>query len=846
MKIEDDVSEEGPPPQPQPQRRRRLCHLTIWKLLLIVGIVVIAGLVVSQCFAFALLYGRTFSLYPSNKVSIVMVVRNATVLSSSQSNKSFVPDDTSDSGKETGYEKETKEPDKRNDPASVDKDDPKASTKLTLSNVQNQAGILSIVSQRISTNGMGSSDADSRTLDSLIADKNSVCNVKQTEGCQPKDRKMKPLQFVSITFNNNSTMTSISRSVLKRWEKQPISISQMNSILLNGHVSSHYVRPRWFSVRDRELLSAKSQIETAPVIRNTPRLYASLFRNVSTFKRSYDLMEHTLRIYIYREGEKPIFHQPRMRGIYASEGWFMKLIEGNKKFVVRDPRIAHLFYLPFSSQMLRTELSGKNIHGQKDLEKHLKNYIDLIAGKYRFWNRTGGVDRFLVACHDWASHVTRQHMSNCIRSLCNANVVKGFKIGKDTTLPVTYMHSVEDPVKDLGGRHPSQRYILAFFAGGMHGYVRPILLQYWENKEPDMKVFGPMPRDIEGKKIYREYMKSSKYCICARGYEVHTPRVVESIFYECVPVIISDNYVPPFFEVLNWEAFSVIIQEKDIPNLRNILLSIPQEKYLAMQLRVKKVQKHFLWHKKPVQYDLFHMVLHSVCSNVILPAALSVYWSDLKDTVAGLALVQSPYGGTPLASDILREGQIADKETRKIMEFLICKLIKGDIRALEDLTYEKRKEFIMKHKLPENIPLISFHSKASIAPGVLATMTHIAHAELPWLLFPTFGNEESDNVQAGRQVPVVIPLSAAMAVCALHLQLRYGEKSDGLVTCRDAEVPGSVVVRPDKKLDHAWMVYSSRKKNPSEPDACEMCEALLTLLVELGKMKQEARENSKD
>jgi hypothetical protein len=161
---------------------------------------------------------------------------------------------------------------------------------------------------------------------------------------------------------------------------------------------------------------------------------------------------------------------------------------------------------------------------------------------------------------------------------------------------------------------------------------------------------------------------------------------------------------------------------------------------------------------------------------------------------------------------------------------------------LDDLTYEKRKEFIMKHKLPENIPLISFHSEASIAPGVLATMTHIAHAELPWLPFPNFGNEEPDKF--GRQVPVVIPLSAAMAVCALHLQLRYGEKSDGLVTCRDAEVPGSVVVRPDQKLDHAWMVYSSRKTNPSEPDACEMCEALLTQLVELGETKQGERKQS--
>ncbi|PQQ07630.1 uncharacterized protein Pyn_26144 [Prunus yedoensis var. nudiflora] len=184
-------------------------------------------------------------------------------------------------------------------------------------------------------------------------------------------------------------------------------------------------------------------------------------------------------------------------------------------------------------------------------------------------------------------------------------------------------------------------------------------------------------------------------------------------------------------------------------------------------------------------------------------AALSICCCDLKDKVAGLALVQSPYGGTPLASDILREGQIADKETRRIMELLICKLIKGDIRTLEDLTYEKRKEFIMKHKLPyEQIPLVSFHSEVSIAPDMFATMTHIAHAKLPWLPLPNFlTQEESDEiVQAGRQLPVVIPLSAAMAVTALHLQLRYGEKSEGLVMCRDAQVPGSVVVTPDRKL----------------------------------------------
>lgn len=130
-----------------------------------------------------------------------------------------------------------------------------------------------------------------------------------------------------------------------------------------------------------------------------------------------------------------------------------------------------------------------------------------------------------------------------------------------------------------------------------------------------MLITGPMPRDVESKAKYRELMKSSKYCISAKGYEVHTPRVVESIYYECVPVIISDNYVPPFFEVLNWENFAVFISEEDIPNLRDILLSIPEDKYMIMQQRVKEVQRYFTWHKVPVNFDLFHMILHSVWFN---------------------------------------------------------------------------------------------------------------------------------------------------------------------------------------------------------------------------------------
>ncbi|KAL2623682.1 hypothetical protein R1flu_003887 [Riccia fluitans] len=219
-------------------------------------------------------------------------------------------------------------------------------------------------------------------------------------------------------------------------------------------------------------------------------------------------------------------------------------------------------------------------------------------------------------------------------------------------------------------------------------------------------------------------------------------------------------------------------------------------------------------------------------------AALSMHWPELKDKVVGLVLAQSPYGGSPVASDILREGQIADFETRRILEVVITKIIKGDMRSLEDLTYEKRREFLAKNPLPAELLCVSFHTEASRSASVISTLSHIAHAELPWP--NTSSNTTSEESAAAAKLPVAIPLAAAMALCALHLDLRYSEKSDGLVARKDAEVPGSLVVRPDKKLDHAWMVYSPSRKEAKDPDSSQMCEALLTLLLE----EENARKSS--
>ncbi|KAH0643830.1 hypothetical protein KY290_035284 [Solanum tuberosum] len=374
-----------------------------------------------------------------------------------------------------------------------------------------------------------------------------------------------------------------------------VSIAEMNVMQQETRTSFRSMKPRWSSDVDQELLHAKSVIENSPLAGNEPGLYAPLYRNLSMFMRSYELMEQILKVYIYSEGARPVFHTPVLKGIYASEGWFMKLLKRNKKFVTKNPKKAHLFYLPFSSRMLEETLYVPDSHSRRNLVRYLSDYLDIIIQRHNFWNRTAGADHFLVACHDWAPAETKRIMANCIRALCNADIKEGFQFGKDVSLPETYIRAEKNPLREIGGKRLSKRRTLAFFAGNMHGYLRPILLNNWENKDPDMKIFGKI-----SKVSYVQYMKSSKYCICAKGYEVNSPRVVEAIFYECVPVIISDNFIPPFFETLNWEAFAIFVPEKDIPKLKDILVSIPDRRYREMQRRVKLVQQHFLWHVKPV------------------------------------------------------------------------------------------------------------------------------------------------------------------------------------------------------------------------------------------------------
>ncbi|KAL9223967.1 hypothetical protein vseg_000047 [Gypsophila vaccaria] len=337
-----------------------------------------------------------------------------------------------------------------------------------------------------------------------------------------------------------------------------------------------------------------------------------IYRNPYAFHQSHIEMEKILKIWVYKEGDAPFVHQGPVKGIYGVEGMLIEEIEnGLSKFMAQTPNEAHLYFLPISVARIVGFLYRPLVsYNRGPLNRVLMDYVNVVADKYPFWNRSSGADHFMVSCHDWApeiSNINPKFFSNFIRGLCNANTSEGFQPIRDVTIP-----EVNIPASHLAqpsfSLRQSKRTIFAFFAGGVHGHVRHKLMAYWKNKDPEVQVNEYLSKD----KNYYKLLGQSKFCLCPSGYEVASPRIVEAIFAECVPVIIKDNYSFPFNDVLDWTRFSIHIPVDRIPEIKSILKGISTRRYLSLVKGVRGVKHHFTINKPSQPFDLIHMVLHSI------------------------------------------------------------------------------------------------------------------------------------------------------------------------------------------------------------------------------------------
>ncbi|CAK9190830.1 unnamed protein product [Sphagnum troendelagicum] len=410
-------------------------------------------------------------------------------------------------------------------------------------------------------------------------------------------------------YEGDSATSVIRRKAVLTQPRLPAGLQQVPALKLKETASDMATRATQ-AIEDRVYYAQRESGE----------LLDEVYHDLNGFKKSYEIMKQNFRIFVYKDGFKPLVHAAKTTGTYASEGLFLERMENEQNgFTVSDPALATMFFLPYSVRQMVEYLQDPHARSMRTVQIYVANYVEAIAAKYPFWNRTRGRDHFFASCHDWAPSSTKNHKelhANAMKVVCHADLTHHFKVHKDVSLPQTL---VRENLPHLGLPRildHAPRPFLAFFAGQMHGPVRPVLVKFWTGKDPLMRIYEVLPKFVAMNMSYTQHMQSSKFCLCVKGFEVNSPRLVESILNGCVPVIISDNFVLPFSNVLDWNKFSITVLEKDIPNLKKILTAVPDATYHAMQGRLKHVRRHFVW-LDPLSnalenYDVFHMILHSI------------------------------------------------------------------------------------------------------------------------------------------------------------------------------------------------------------------------------------------
>eukprot|EP00386_Alphamonas_edax_P006413 GDKI01020775.1.p1 GENE.GDKI01020775.1~~GDKI01020775.1.p1 ORF type:complete len:343 (+),score=76.79 GDKI01020775.1:263-1291(+) len=115
----------------------------------------------------------------------------------------------------------------------------------------------------------------------------------------------------------------------------------------------------------------------------------------------------------------------------------------------------------------------------------------------------------------------------------------------------------------------------------------------------DIIVFdGHVPKG-EDKPVYGDYLRMSRYCPNAAGaLSTATIRLYDAIQSLCIPVLITDDFSPPFADFLDWTQFAIFIRTAHVEHMESILRSISPENELRYRTRLLQVRRVMTWNSR--------------------------------------------------------------------------------------------------------------------------------------------------------------------------------------------------------------------------------------------------------
>lgn len=91
-----------------------------------------------------------------------------------------------------------------------------------------------------------------------------------------------------------------------------------------------------------------------------------------------------------------------------------------------------------------------------------------------------------------------------------------------------------------------------------------------------------------------DLMKESTFCLVPRGRRLGSFRFLEALSYGCIPVILSDGWVEPFDEIIDWSCAAVQFDESLLFQVPDMLRDISKQAIVSMRQNCLGLyEKHF-------------------------------------------------------------------------------------------------------------------------------------------------------------------------------------------------------------------------------------------------------------
>ncbi|XP_038709461.1 probable glycosyltransferase At5g03795 [Tripterygium wilfordii] len=229
-------------------------------------------------------------------------------------------------------------------------------------------------------------------------------------------------------------------------------------------------------------------------------IFEEVFQYPDVFLRNYALMEKGFKIFMYpiTADDFLFYNETYIPGDHTTELIFYYSFISSERFHTNDGTKAHMFFIPINWSQIRK--TGNYSYAE--------NYVRRIINKYPYWNRSEGVDHFLVtSCDAGAIFSERVPLNNSIKVSCSASNDSRHHKHHHITLP-------------------QLRYPFVSPLSGYDIHHRTILI-FWACKNS--------PASESDWVEYFEKFKESKYCICDGASYVTRICITDSIHFGCVP-----------------------------------------------------------------------------------------------------------------------------------------------------------------------------------------------------------------------------------------------------------------------------------------------------------------------